>query len=124
CKNYRNVSIPLDRQPLSTAPGASAPLPPEITHADVVADPVPDPGFVAPTTPRRAAAALTALSIAGFIFVTNEIAIFGLLKLMAEDLGRTESEIGLVVTGFAFVSVVASVPFAIALRRVQRRVVV
>lgn len=97
----------------------------EITFANAQPQaPDTSPPWAPLASPRRAAAALAALSVAGFIFVTNEIAPLGLIKLMAKDLGRSESVIGLVVTGFAAVVVIASVPFAIALRRVQRRVVI
>ena len=110
---------------MSTAPGASAPLPPEVVHAQPeVTRASGSPPWTPLAPPRRAMAALIAMSFAGFIFVTNEIAPLGLIKLMAKDLGRSESQIGLVVTGFAAVIVIASVPFAIALRRVQRRVVI
>lgn len=61
------------------------------------------------------------MSMGGFLFVTNEIAPFGLIKLMAADLERTESEIGLLVTGFALVVVVVSVPLAVLTRSIQRR---
>lgn len=108
---------------MSTVPGASAPLPPEAAHAELI--PAAGASEWTPlTTPKRAMSALIALSVAGFIVVTNEIALLGLIKLMAKDLGRTESEIGLVVTGFAAVIVVASVPFAVAVRRIQRRAVI
>lgn len=105
---------------MSTVPGSSAPLPPEVTHADVI-----EPKPTTPWTPmvphRRAVAVLVALSMGGFLFVTNEIAPYGLIKLMAADLGRTESEIGLLVTGFALVIVAASVPLAVFTRRIPRR---
>ncbi len=72
-------------------------------------------------SPRRAVAVLVALSMGGFLFVSNEIAPFGLIKLMATDLGRTESEIGLLVTGFALVIVAVSVPLAVITRSIPRR---
>jgi predicted MFS family arabinose efflux permease len=70
---------------------------------------------------RRAVAALIALSFATFAFVTTEILPSGLLTLMAPDLGRSTAQIGLLVTGYALVVVVASVPLAHATRRVPRR---
>ena len=72
-------------------------------------------------SPRRAVATLVALSAGGFLFVTNEIAPYGLIKLMAADLHRTESEIGLLVTGFALVIVAASVPLTVMTRSIPRR---
>lgn len=70
---------------------------------------------------RRAVAALAALSFATFTFVTTEILPSGLLTLMAPDLGRSTAQIGLLVTGYALVVVVASVPLAYVTRRIPRR---
>jgi predicted MFS family arabinose efflux permease len=70
---------------------------------------------------RRAIAALVVLSIAAFTFVTSEILPYGLISLMAEDLGRTKSQIGLLVTGHALVVMAVSIPLAIATRHVPRR---
>ncbi|GIF59643.1 MFS transporter [Asanoa iriomotensis] len=69
----------------------------------------------------RATAALVALSLAAFAYVTTELLPVGLLTVMAPDLDRSESEIGLLVTGYAFVVVLASLPLAHVTRRIPRR---
>ncbi|GLW69575.1 putative sugar efflux transporter [Kitasatospora phosalacinea] len=70
---------------------------------------------------RRAVAALLALSFAAFCFVTTEVLPTGLLTIIASDLGRSESQIGLLVTGYALVVLLASLPLAHATRRIPRR---
>lgn len=70
---------------------------------------------------RRAVAALVALSAGAFCYVTAEIMPVGLLTVMADDLGRSESEIGLLVTGYAIVVVIASWPLTRLTQRVPRR---
>lgn len=65
-----------------------------------------------PTTPARANAAMVALSAAAFLFVTNEIAPLGLIARIAEDLGRSQSQVGFLTTAFAVVVMVASIPVA------------
>ncbi|MFW2513670.1 MFS transporter [Demequina sp. SO4-13] len=74
-----------------------------------------------PASPRRSMAALVALAASAFMIVTNEIAPLGLIRLMAADLGRTESEIGLVTTVFAVVAMVSTVPLALVTTRLPRR---
>lgn len=74
-----------------------------------------------PTSPGRAAAALLALAVAAFLVVSNEIMPLGLISLMAEDLGRTESEIGWSATIFALTVAIATVPLAMATSRLPRR---
>lgn len=59
----------------------------------------------------------------GFAFVTNELAPHGLIKLMAADLGRSESEIGLIVTAFAVMVLLTTVPMTVLTRKVPRRYV-
>jgi DHA1 family L-arabinose/isopropyl-beta-D-thiogalactopyranoside export protein-like MFS transporter/DHA1 family inner membrane transport protein len=71
--------------------------------------------------PRRAVLALIALSAAAFCFVTTEILPIGLLTVMASDLHRSESTAGLLVTGYATVVLVASVPLVWLTQRVARR---
>jgi predicted MFS family arabinose efflux permease len=75
----------------------------------------------APTTRNRATWALVALGIATFIYITVELLPIGLLTVMAADLRRTPSEMGLIVTGYATVVVLASVPLARLALRVPRR---
>ncbi|PVE18694.1 hypothetical protein DDA93_07840 [Arthrobacter sp. Bz4] len=50
------------------------------------------------------------LSVGGFLAVATEVLPIGLLPLMAEDLGVTESAIGLLVSAYAAVVVFASIP--------------
>lgn len=105
---------------MSSSPGSTSPLPPEAVRADVVV-PLDAPRWEPLVSRRRAVAALTAMSLAGFALSANESAPFGLIRLMAADLGRTESEVGLLVTAFALAIVITSIPLAAALRRVERR---
>ncbi|WP_327004764.1 MFS transporter [Dactylosporangium sp. NBC_01737] len=70
---------------------------------------------------RRADAALAALSVATFTFVTVEVMPIGLLTLIADDLQRSRAEVGLLLTGYAAVVVLLSVPMAALTRRMPRR---
>jgi DHA1 family L-arabinose/isopropyl-beta-D-thiogalactopyranoside export protein-like MFS transporter/DHA1 family inner membrane transport protein len=70
---------------------------------------------------RRANLALAALSISTFTFVTTEVLPVGLLTLMADDLHRSESQVGLLMTGYAAVVVLMSFPLARVTQRVPRR---
>jgi DHA1 family L-arabinose/isopropyl-beta-D-thiogalactopyranoside export protein-like MFS transporter/DHA1 family inner membrane transport protein len=77
---------------------------------------------VAPkTSPRRAWAALIVLSLAAFAFITTELLPIGLLTLMAPDLDRSRSQVGLLVGGYAVVVMLASVPLTRLTHRVPRR---
>jgi DHA1 family L-arabinose/isopropyl-beta-D-thiogalactopyranoside export protein-like MFS transporter/DHA1 family inner membrane transport protein len=69
----------------------------------------------------RRAAGLFALSLATFVYVTTEVLPIGLLTVIAADLGRSRSDVGLLVTGYALVVVIASVPVTSLTRRVPRR---
>ncbi|MGI5154535.1 MFS transporter [Microbispora sp. CA-102843] len=73
------------------------------------------------TTQRRAAWALVALAVGAFTYVTAEVLPIGLLTVMAADLDRSPSETGLLVTGYAAVVVLASLPLTRLTRRVPRR---
>lgn len=77
----------------------------------------------APVDQRRAIVALVALSVSAFTFVTAENLPGGLLTLIAADLGRSTSEIGFLVTGYAAVVVLASLPLSRLTRRFPRRYV-
>ncbi|MGN9909557.1 MFS transporter [Phytohabitans sp. LJ34] len=70
---------------------------------------------------RRATGALVALSVATFTYVTTEVLPIGLLRVMADDLGRSDSEIGLLVTGYAGVVVLASIPLTYLTGHIPRR---
>jgi DHA1 family L-arabinose/isopropyl-beta-D-thiogalactopyranoside export protein-like MFS transporter/DHA1 family inner membrane transport protein len=72
---------------------------------------------------RRARAALAALSIGTFSFVTVEILPVGLLTVIADDLDRSRSSVGLLVTGYALVVVVAALPLTRLTLRLRRRTV-
>ncbi|GIM91166.1 MFS transporter [Paractinoplanes toevensis] len=72
-------------------------------------------------TTRRAWAALVVLSLAAFAFVTTELLPIGLLTVMAPDLDRSRSQVGLLVSGYAVVVVLASIPLTLLTQRVPRR---
>jgi predicted MFS family arabinose efflux permease len=76
---------------------------------------------VAAPSRGRAVAALLALTLGSFAFVTTENLPIGLLTLMADDLDRSLSSIGFLVTGYAAVVVVASVPLTRLTRGMSRR---
>ena len=76
-----------------------------------------------PVDQRRAIIALVALGVSAFTFVATENLPGGLLTLIAPDLGRSTSEVGLLVTAYAAVVVVASLPLARVTRRFSRRYV-
>lgn len=78
----------------------------------------------APQTPSGAArttAALAALGLATFAYVTTENIPVGLLPQIAHDLHRSRSATGYLVTGYAAVVVLTSVPLVLATRRFSRR---
>ena len=77
----------------------------------------------APVDQRRAIIALVALSTSAFTFVTAENLPGGLLTLIAPDLGRSTSEIGLLVSAYAAVVVLTSLPLSRLTRRFPRRYV-
>ena len=68
-----------------------------------------------------AVVALGALSLSTFAYVTTETLPIGLLPLIAHDLGRSTSAIGLLVTAYGLVVVVASIPLTRLTRRIDRR---
>jgi predicted MFS family arabinose efflux permease len=70
---------------------------------------------------NRRGAALLALSVGTFVYVTTEVLPIGLLTVIATDLGRSPSEVGLLVTGYAAVVVLASLPLTRLTRRLPRR---
>ncbi|MFI6826884.1 MFS transporter [Kribbella sp. NPDC050241] len=76
-----------------------------------------------PITSRRANAALLMLAVSTFSYVTIEVLPIGLLTVIAGDLDRSRSEVGLLVTGYAAVVVVASIPLARLTLRLPRRLV-
>ncbi|GAA2615453.1 MFS transporter [Paractinoplanes durhamensis] len=72
-------------------------------------------------TTRRAWAALIVISAAAFAFVTAELLPIGLLTVIAPDLERSRSQVGWLVSGYAIVVVLASVPLTLLTQRVPRR---
>ena len=70
----------------------------------------------------RAMGTLVALSLATFAFVTTELLPVGLLTVMAQNLDRRPAEVGLLVTGYAVVVAVASLPLTHLTHRIPRRV--
>ena len=71
--------------------------------------------------PRRATAALLMLSVGTFAYVTIEVLPIGLLTVMADDLDRSRSQIGLLVSGYAVIVVLTSIPLTRLTRRWPRR---
>lgn len=69
----------------------------------------------------RSVGALIALSLSTFAYVTTETLPIGLLLPIADDLGSTESAVGLLVTSYGLVVVVTSIPLTQLTRRVPRR---
>lgn len=74
-----------------------------------------------PQSTVRSMGALLALSLSTFAYVTTETLPIGLLLPIAEDLGSTASAVGLLVTSYGLVVVVASIPLTQVTRRVPRR---
>ncbi|WP_435205193.1 MFS transporter [Micromonospora sp. bgisy143] len=72
-------------------------------------------------SPPRATAVLVTLALAAFAFVTTELLPVGLLTHIASDLDRSHSRVGMLVSGYAVVVVLASVPLARLTRRIPRR---
>jgi DHA1 family inner membrane transport protein len=78
----------------------------------------------APRTPWRAPAALIALTLGAFLYVTTETLPVGLLDPIARDLRVTDSRVGLLVTAYGLVVVVSSIPLTRLTRAVPRRLLV
>lgn len=76
-----------------------------------------------PLSSRRAIAALVCLGVSTFSFVTIEVLPIGLLTVIADDLHRSRSQVGLLVTGYAAVVVLASLPLARLTLHLPRRLV-
>jgi predicted MFS family arabinose efflux permease len=70
---------------------------------------------------KSAIVALTALTLAVFLYVTTESLPIGLLPLIAEDLGTTASAVGLLVTGYALIIVMVTLPLTRLTRQLPRR---
>lgn len=74
-------------------------------------------------TNRRGVAVVAALMLGAFAFNTTENLPIGILKLMADDLDRSLSAVGLLVSGYGLTVALVSVPIARATRSVPRRLV-
>lgn len=104
--------------------GLAAPAPGTSASA-VIPQVEPAPAaWTPPTSPTRAVAALVMLALAAFVIVTNEIAPQGLIRLMAADLGRSESALGLATTVFAVTIMLTTLPLALLTTRWPRRPVI
>lgn len=64
---------------------------------------------------------VVSLSCAAFIFVTTEFLPIGLLTDIGRDLGQTESQTGLLLTGYAWVVAGMSLPLTILVARFERK---
>jgi len=71
---------------------------------------------------RRPVAALAALTAGTFLYVTTETLPVGLLAPIGADLGVSAARVGLLVTAYGLVVVVASIPLTYLTRAVPRRV--
>jgi DHA1 family inner membrane transport protein len=70
---------------------------------------------------RRSVAALAALMLAAFSYLTIELLPVGLLPVIAGDLGVSLAAVGLLVTGYGLTVAVASLPLTHLVRRIPRR---
>lgn len=70
---------------------------------------------------RRSVAALLALSVTAFCFVTTETVPVGLLSEISGDLRIAPAQVGLLVTGYAVTVVVVTLPLVRLLTKVPRR---
>src|SRR4030095_4348519 len=75
-------------------------------------------------SPLRSKAALAMLAVGTFSYVTIEVMPIGLLTVMADGLGRSRPEVGLLVTGYAVVVVLASIPLTLLTHKLPRRLVI
>ena len=60
------------------------------------------------------------LAVAAFVYNTSEFLPVGLLPDIAEGLNESTSFTGLVITGYAWVVAIASLPLAIATAKLER----
>jgi Arabinose efflux permease len=70
---------------------------------------------------RRPVAALIALSVGILVYVTGEALPIGLLLSMAADLGVSPAQVGMLVTAYGAVVVVATIPLTVLTRSAPRR---
>lgn len=72
-------------------------------------------------TTLRAWLPVAMLAVAAFVYNTSEFLPVGLLPDIAEGLNESTSFTGLVITGYAWVVAIASLPLAIATAKLERR---
>jgi predicted MFS family arabinose efflux permease len=73
---------------------------------------------------RRPVPALAALTAGTFLYVTTETLPVGLLTPIGSDLGVSAARVGLLVTAYGLVVVIASIPLTYLTRAVPRRVLI
>lgn len=73
---------------------------------------------------RRPVPALAALTAGTFLYVTTETLPVGLLAPIGSDLGVSAARVGLLVTAYGLVVVVASIPLTYLTRSVPRRILI
>ena len=121
----QKIEDPLrDDAPHDADQGLAAPAPGTSASAVIHHDQPAATAWTAPTSPKRAVAALVMLALAAFVIVTNEIAPQGLIRLMAADLGTSESAMGLATTVFAVTIMLVTLPLALLTTKLPRRPVV
>jgi DHA1 family inner membrane transport protein len=77
-----------------------------------------------PVSRGRSMAALGALMLAAFCYLTVETLPVGLLPVIAADLGVTLTAVGLLVTGYGLTVAIFSLPLTRLVRRVPRRLLI
>ena len=80
--------------------------------------------LAAPRGIRRPVPALAALTAGTFLYVTTETLPVGLLTPIGSDLGVSAARVGLLVTAYGLVVVIASIPLTYLTRAVPRRVLI
>lgn len=61
------------------------------------------------------------LAVAAFVFNASEFAPIGLLSAIATDLGRTESSVGFIISAYAWVVMLMSLPLMVMCSRIEYR---
>lgn len=105
---------------MSVESSPSAPAPPASASPESASPASSSPASGRVATPRLPWLGLIVLASSVFLSVTSEMMPTGLLPDMSGSLGVSESQIGLLVTVFAFTVVLSSTPLAALTRRVPR----
>jgi len=103
------------------APEAFVAATPGLTEVAVYSSATIGPDQPPPLPHRRAVWSLVVLALTAFIFSTNESSVVGVISIVAKDMNRSTAAIGLLTTIFGLVNMLASIPFALMLRRLPRR---